>query len=156
MANKTMIAHSIHLSVFSYPEDDYEKIYAGFVSLLPFDLEKEKLKLDKQSAEGFNDRKIIVLKLDLIKQKHINEFLTSIAKRLSEDQRKLIAEQKESRVDEEVYFFMRFDKEKIIDEQKLWLTDKGNCYHIKMSLAAFPRKKETGLKLIDAFLALGS
>jgi len=44
---------------------------------------------------------------------------------------------------------MRIDKDAWIDERKILFTDSGNCFHIKMSLAVFPKKKEAALQLVE-------
>ncbi len=150
-----MIAHFIELSVFSTPEDDEKKVYEALLSFFPFDMEKEKIAVKRINAEGFNDRKIVIMGAELSKQRHITVFLTNLFSRLSPDQKELLSRQKESRVDENLYFFLRFDKSKLLDEGKLWITDCGNCYHLKISLAPFPRKKELALELVDEMLAIG-
>jgi RNA binding exosome subunit len=149
-----MLAHFIELSVFSTPEDDEEQVYRGFLSFLPFDPAKEKVSVKKTHAEGFNDRRIVVYKVTLTKQRHINSFLESLFGRLSAEQRQLLERQKESRLDDNLYFFIRIDKARLIEEGKAWITDCGTCYHIKIALAPFPRKRELALKLVDELLAL--
>jgi RNA binding exosome subunit len=148
-----MQAHLIELSVFSTPEDDLEKIRQSFLSFLPFDPAEEKVPIKQLNAEGFNDRKIVIFEIGLSKQRHISAFLKSLFSRLSQDQKELVASQKEKRVDDNLYFYMRFDKAKLVEENKLWLTDCGSCFHLKISLAPFPRKKELALKIVDELLA---
>ena len=58
-------------------------------------------------------------------------------------------EQKESRLDEDLNFFVRIDKEKWIDGKEMFLTDSGNCFHIKILIAAFPKKRENALKIVE-------
>lgn len=147
-----MLAHFIEINVFSTPEDDEAKVYQGFLSFLPVDLKKEKISLKRTTAEGFNDRKIIIFQVSLSRQRHINAFLKSLSSRLSQEQKEFISQQKDKRVDDSLYFFLRFDKEKLLEEGRLWLTDCGNCYHIKIALAPFPRKKELALKIVDDLL----
>jgi RNA binding exosome subunit len=151
-----MQAHLIELSVFSAPEDNLEKISNSFLSFLPFDPAEEKVPVKRLNAEGFNDRKIVILSVTLSKQRHITAFLKSLFSRLSPDQKELVANQKESRVDDNLYFYMRFDKAKLMEGGKLWLTDCGSCFHLKISLAPFPRKKELALKIVDELLAQNS
>jgi len=149
-----MLAHLIELSVFSTPEDDEKKVYGGLLSFLPFELEKEKVAIKRTNAEGFNGRKIVILEITLSKQRHITIFLKNLFSRLTPDQKELLSRQKESRIDENLYFFIRFDKTRLIEENRLWVTDCGNCYHLKIALAPFPRKKELALDIMDEILAL--
>ncbi len=68
---------------------------------------------------------------------------------LDKKQKELILKQSESRLDESLDFFIRFDKEEWIDKNKLELTDSGKCFHLKINVAAFPRKREAGLKIVN-------
>ncbi len=52
-------------------------------------------------------------------------------------------------MDEHHHFFIRFDKDKLIENNEFFITDKGNCYHIKMTIAAFPTTRENALKAIE-------
>jgi RNA binding exosome subunit len=58
----------------------------------------------------------------------------------------------ESRLDEELFFFMRIDKDSWNIEKKTILTDSGNCYHIRITVAAFPKKRESAVALLNRFL----
>jgi RNA binding exosome subunit len=148
-----MIAHFVELSVFSTPEDDEAQVYRGFVSLVPFSLETEKLRVEKINASGFTERKIIIFKVRLTKQRHINEFLENLAKTLNEEQKELLARQADSRLDSELYFYIRLRKTELIETGKYWITDEGNCYHLKIALAAFPRKREVAIGLLSSWLS---
>ncbi len=35
-----------------------------------------------------------------------------------------------------------------LQENKLWLTESGDCFHIKINIASFPRKREKALEII--------
>ena len=76
------------------------------------------------------------------KDRFIKEFLSNLLEKLSPDTKDLILKQLDSRIDDECKFFLRFDKQKLLEEDYLWLTDKGDCYHIAVTVAAFPAKKE--------------
>ena len=145
------IAHNVKLSVFSHEEEDDEKIKQALLSLLPFNLEQEKLQLTRTKATGFRERKIIILEIMLTKEKHISKFLKHLKQNLSDDQRRLLLSQVESRLDKELDFFIRLDKQKLLNNQ-FWITDAGNCFHIKLSIAAYPAKREAGLKVVQEWL----
>lgn len=136
--------HLVRITVFSKDEDN---VLNSLLSFFPFELEKEKIKIEKTAAEGF-ENKIKVYKVTLTKERHTNQFIKSLIKRLDDRQKELISSQLESRLDKELNFFLRFDKDELIKENKLKLTDKGNCFHIKMSIAAFPAKKENALSVV--------
>lgn len=141
-------AHSVKLTAFSYEHEDSESILNAFLRLFPFRLENNKVILGKSNATGFNDRKIVVFEVVLAKNSLINQFLRNLLNNLDESQRKQILQQAESRLDKELNFFLRFDKELWINEEKLALTDSGKCFHIRIGVAAFPRKRGAALGII--------
>lgn len=142
-------AHTIKVSVFAYSEEDENKIKEALLSLFPFDLEKEKISLTEETATGFEEKKIIIYSVVLNKEKHTNLFLKNLTKTFSEEQKSLLLRQK-NRLDDELDFFIRLDKKKIVSENpEYWITDSGDCFHIKISVAAFPAKKEAAYKVIE-------
>jgi len=148
-------AHLIKLNVFSKEGEDENRIKEKLLSFLTFkDLEKEKIKLEQKTATGFGQKTIGILEITLTKEKHTNAFIENLKEKLNNEQKELILKQAESRLDENLDFFLRFDKEKLINEDKLWLTDSGNCFHIKISIAAFPRKRENGLEIINKLFTI--
>ncbi len=141
--------HRATLTALAKPEEDVEAAREGIKALVPFNLEEAKIQLQTQNAEGFDDRVIKIFTIILTKESHTNDFLQFLLDTLTEEQKNLIITQAESRLDEEYDFFMRFDKDSWIQERALKLTDSGNCFHIKMSLAVFPKKKEAALQLVQ-------
>ena len=144
-----MLAHNICISVFCKPEDDIELIAKKLLILAPFDVKKEKIELKKTNTTGFNEKKITILEIYLEKESHTNLFLKNLTKNLADEQKSLIKKQADSRLDNNLNFFLRFDKSKLVNENKLWLTDKGDCYHIRIKIAAFPNKREIALKTVE-------
>jgi len=143
------ILNSVLLSVFVKGGEDESKIAEKLKTFIPVDFEKEKIAIKKTTAQGFNESKIIILELEIKKEKHTNIFVKKIQEILSADQKELLARQADSRLDEEFYFFIRFDKDKLLNEYKYWVTDEGNCFHVKMNIACFPRKREEAIKIIQ-------
>lgn len=141
-------AHNVKISVFCKEYENETAIIHSLKSLFPFYLEKEKIKLNQQTATGFNETKIKIFDIILDKERHINKFLGFLKEKLSAEQKGLLIRQAESRLDEKLDFFIRFDKDKLIQENKLYITDSGNCFHIKISIAAFPSKREKALEAI--------
>ncbi len=144
-----MLSHNICISVFSKPEDNKENIKNSLISLFPFNLKDEKIELKSKKCLGFNEREIIIFEVVLEKEKHINKFLKSLNEKLSKEQKQLLINQIESRLDNDLNFFLRLDKEKLINEKLLWITDSGNCYHIKIKISAFPNKKQIAARNIE-------
>lgn len=142
-------AHLIKFTVFSYESENDEAILESFLRFFPFNLENNKVVLKKTEAAGFNERKIGVLEITLTKDNLINQFLNNLLNNLDKNQKNIILQQLDSRLDKNLDFFLRFDKEAWINEKKLVLTDSGRCFHIKMGVAAFPKKREVALKVVE-------
>ncbi len=140
-------ANTIKISIFVKPEDNEEEIKQALLKLVPFDLDEEKIALVRRTAQGFSKSKIIIYEIDLIKDKHINKFLEHLNDKISKSQKELLLKQIESRLDDELNFFIRLDKPSLIQGNYL-VTDSGDCYHIKISVAAFPRKKEVAANVV--------
>ena len=147
------IAHIINLRVFAYEREDAAKIEEKLNSLLPFRLEDEKLSVSRTIAQGFHEKKIIIFEVTLEKEKHTSKFLKNFRSLLSDDQKKLLVSQAQSRLDENYGFFIRIDKTKLLDEDRIWITDSGNCVHMKMTVAAYPTNKENALKVVKDWLS---
>ena len=141
-------AHLIKLAVFSYENENSMNILDGFLRFFPFNLEDDKAAFKKSVATGFNERKIKILEATLTKNNLISQFLENLLNNLDENQKAIILEQAESRLDKNMDFFLRFDKDLWVKEHKSSLTDSGRCFHIKISVAAFPKKMEAALNVI--------
>ncbi len=112
-------AHLIKLTAFSYEHENNDAILEAFLRFFPFNLDENKVAFNKTNASGFNERKIGVLEITLTKNNLINQFLKNLLDNLDENQRKLISEQLDSRLDKNLDFFLRFDKDLWINEKKL-------------------------------------
>ncbi|MBI2653491.1 hypothetical protein HYX02_01635 [Candidatus Woesearchaeota archaeon] len=141
-------AHLIKLTAFSYEREDNQSILDALFGFFPFNLEENKVILKKTEAAGFNEKKIMIFEITTTKEVLINQFLKNLSNNLGEEQKNKILQQIGSRLDKNLDFFLRFDKDAWINDKKLILTDSGKCFHIKISVAAFPKKREIALKLL--------
>ena len=141
------VFHHVVLSVFAKPEDDAEKVKACLLKLVPFELESEKLELHDQHAHGFNQRTIHVFSITLEKDRHINEFWEAFEAKLSKQQGLQLLQEVETRLDADLMFYVRIDKA-LWEQGIIQLTDSGHCYHLKLSVAAFPHKREIALGVL--------
>src|SRR5574341_2050310 len=123
--------HRVTITALGKPEEDVEAVKQGIIALVPFNMEEAKVSLQVQNAEGFEERTIRIFTIILMKEKHTNDFLQFLLDNLTEEQKNLLISQAESRLDTEFDFFIRIDKEEWIKERKIWLTDSGNCFHMK-------------------------
>lgn len=149
--------HNIKITVFIKSEEIKEdadiekKIITTLHYLIPLGFVKEKIQLKKQKVEGFDNRNILIFEIDLLKESHTNAFLEYFLSNITKEQKTMLLFQKESRLDENFDFFIRLEKTDLLKE-KFIITDSGDCFHIKFTIAAFPKKRETALKLIDDIL----
>lgn len=143
------LAHNITITEFVRDTENLDSAKQALKELIPFDLEKEKITLKEDTATGINEQPIKILTIFLQKESHTKKFLEFFKHKLLDEQKKLLLSQKESRTDEQLYFFIRFEKDRWNSTRELCITDGGNCIHIKILLAAFPAKKENALKIVD-------
>ena len=142
------LANIIEIKVFSHEGEFNEEVKKGLLDLVGLDIDKEKIKLSESVAKGRHEGEedITIFEVILEKQRHTNQFLKHFIENLGE-QKKTVLEQIDSRLDEEMNFFIRLDKEKMtVGEYKL--TDSGNCYHTRINVAAFPHKREVAKEVI--------
>ena len=143
------LANNITLRVFCNPEDDCEKVKRSLETLSTFTEEeqkKEKIQTEEIKAKGLEENIIKILTTTLEKDRHCNQFLKDLKEQLSETDRKLLVEQT-NRLDDNLNFFIRLDKKSLL-ENRYELTDSGDCFHIKINIAAFPRNKYEAHKVV--------
>lgn len=143
------LLRKVSVRVFSKDEDSEELILNSLKSLFPFSLEDEKVEISRCTASGFGGAKILILELSLSKQRHLNAFLKSFVSRLGSGQKETLLIEKESRLDENLDFFIRLDKQILAEKKEFFITDSGSCFHITLSIAAFPAKREQAMKILE-------
>ena len=150
------LAHSVRINVFAHEQrsEDPQLIKEKLVALIPFDLEKEKIKVSETKATSATETTIMIFEVVLEKQRHVSQFLKELSETISKPDKQKLQVQLDSRLDESCDFFLRFDKQTWIDEGKLLLTDSGDCFHVKITVAAYPKNKENAKKAIKAIFSL--
>ena len=129
------------------PSDIDKEIFKNiFNKQLQFDLQKEKIIWQETQAKGFDEKIITILTLKLVKQRHVKNFMNSLKKQLTSEQKKQLREQ-QNRLDETLHFFIRLDLKEFLKNNYI-LTDKGNCVHITFSIAAYPATKNNAYTVI--------
>ncbi|MEM2915769.1 MAG: RNA-binding domain-containing protein [Candidatus Woesearchaeota archaeon] len=142
--------NNVVLSVFAKPsEEDVSTVKQGLIELVPLNLPKEKIEVKEETAQGFNEQQIKIFTITLSKEAHTNAFLKALLNRLTKEQKELLLRQRESRLDSDLHFFIRFDKGKWLSDRHLFITDSGWCYHVKMAVAAFPATRDAALALVE-------
>lgn len=138
--------HTITVSVFAKPDENKDELKLALIDLFPFSLEEEKIIIQESSSSTFDNRKMYMYEVTIEKERHTNAFIDMLLQNFSDVQKEEVRTQ-ENRLDNELRFYIRLEKESLVNKQ-FTLTDEGNCFHIKMSVAAFPKKKEVALKII--------
>ncbi|MCM2325423.1 MAG: hypothetical protein NDI94_03085 [Candidatus Woesearchaeota archaeon] len=136
-------AHFVEMRVFSKEEDDETAIRNKITCLFPF----EKLEIDSKTALGFEDKKIKILTVHIKKNNQINKFLSAIFEKIGTDQKNTLISQIESRLDNNLHFFIRLDKDALLEDKYL-ITDSGNCFHFRISIASYPHDREVAKKIV--------
>ena len=145
-------AHLIKLTFFSNENEDGISTLDSINGFFPFDINVKGIAIDKTIATGLNENKITIFSVTLKKNNLIKQFLRNIFNNLRPEQKETIIKQKESRLDDNLDFFMRFDKDSWMYSKKLELTDSGKCFHLRINIAAFPKNREVALKIIDEMI----
>lgn len=142
--------HNIKITVFVKPEENdfHSLIKNKLINLVPFNIEEQKISVLGSPVEGFESRKIIIYEIDLLKENHTTSFIKNLKEKLPGEQKQLLLSQRWSRLDDELNFYIRLDKQELLKE-KYSITDSGDCFHIKMHIAAFPKNRESALKVIE-------
>lgn len=145
------LIHNISVRVFEKNEDQIDNIYHVFKQLLPVDFEEEKINLDHQKAEGFEEETIHILSMETTKRRNNWLLLRNIFENLKEEDKHKLYEQRKTRVDKQGYFYIRLDKNSLLN-QEYKVTEKGDCFHFKIKIAAFPKKRETIMDSVETIL----
>lgn len=145
------IFHSVVVNVFIKEEDNFEQVEQVFLNLFPFDLIKEKIIYEKTEALITEERKLNILKVILNRNRNMNDFMKSIKEKISIEDKNLLVEQLNSRIDEDLNFFFRINKDKLLKEGIFQLTDTGNCFHFKCHVATYPQNLEKAKEKIKLF-----
>ena len=147
-----MIAHTLVIEIFVTPEENVSAIRDKFIDLFPFDFKEEEINLQEDTATGFSQKKIKIFRVNLSKNRHVKTFLLNMVKNLQNDTKEIILNQAEKRLDENFNFFLRFDKNKLLNENIFQLTEQGDCILIRFKIAAFPKNKKNALAIINDLL----
>ncbi len=146
--------HGVHARVFVTPEDDESAILGGLHWLIPFEWDKEKILLKRECVEGVEGNPIVILSAFVLKEALTNDFLELLVQRLGTEQCALLVSQKESRLDEALHFFIRLDTKAVLT-QKTVITDSGKCFHLMLTVAAFPAKRASALAVVEKIFKQG-
>ena len=136
--------HNCTIRSFCKEFENIDAVKTAIESFLPENLEKEKIQLEEEHLRIDEGENIISLQVQTTKDRHNKYILDTLLSMLSAEQKKTILSQ-DDRVDEKGAFYLRLDKEELIDNNTLVVVEHGNCIHFRFLLAAFPKTREKAL-----------
>ncbi|MBU0756924.1 MAG: hypothetical protein KKF44_02575 [Nanoarchaeota archaeon] len=145
------LAHNIEIRVFCKEQNNEEDIMKALKSLVPLDFDKDNFEFSCNNAELFEARKMKIYSVFIKKEKQTTKFLKNLFKALSDEQKELLYRQMDSRLDEKLHFYIRLDKQKLLDGEYV-ITDSGDCFHINICVAAYPHKREVAMAALEKML----
>ena len=133
--------HNIRYRVFIYDNEDRDDVLQALLNILP------EADPEVEDAEGLLGENMLILSGTISKKRHTKEFLNNLLS-IDKNQLKKLYDDLDRKMDEKGNLFLRFSKEKALDEQ--WeILDGGDSIHLKVKIAAYPAKKEVALKLLE-------
>lgn len=145
------LLHNIRVRVFENDHENIGQIHSVFERLLPVDFKKEKITVNIEEAEGFDEKTIYILTLETEKRRHNWLLLENVFKNLSDADKQALYCQRESRLDDQGNFFLRLDKPSLMNGD-FHLVEHGDCFHFKIKIAAFPSNREKLMSSLETVL----
>ena len=138
----SIMIHNIRYRVFIYENEDNDDVLEALLNILPTAVP------EVEEAEGLLEDKMLILTGTISKKRETKEFLNTLVESVGEVQLKKLYEDLDRKMDEKGNLFLRFSKEKALEEE--WeILDGGDSIHLKIKIAAYSAKKEVALKKIS-------
>ena len=132
--------HNISYRTFVYSTEDEENVTKS-ISYLFSDPSPV-----KTITEDHFGNKISILSEKISKKRFTRDITNFLNDNLSLADKNTINEELSRRMDEKGNLFLRFDKQKVYDEN-LKLTYSGNAIHMRIKIASYPVSKENAIKV---------
>jgi len=132
--------HNITYRTFVYGTEDEEKVMTSISYLFSNSLP------EKSITEDHFGNKIIVLTDEITKKRTNKDFIAFLNDNLSQEDKTIIKNELDRRIDEKGNLFLRFDKQLAYDET-LKLTYSGDAIHIRIKIASYPVSKENAINV---------
>jgi hypothetical protein len=162
--------HHVTATVFCKPHDNNIAVLAGLDAISPVPM-AELLALDKKhdperprtvhhaqkditltiQQVSSDDGTVSIYTVFFRKISWVNAFSRKLFAAMTKEERQEFSEHPAELLDSEGKLSLRLDKE-LLMQGKLSLTDDGNCYQIKASVAAFPKSEEQVMHMLRAML----
>ena len=133
------------LRIFVYYYDDYFEVKNRLTQLLKTVQSEKEIKIEEQKASGLDDNNIIILTSKIQKSSQINKLLQTIC------QNTKLKDDLKQKLSDDLNLYIRLKKEDFL-EGKHTLTLSGDCLHITIAVASYPKTKENAQLALDKFL----
>jgi RNA binding exosome subunit len=87
------------------------------------------------------------------KNRHNMILLETVFSHLTADERNRLTHELPTRIDDDGFFYIRFDKKSLFHNH-VEITESGDCFHMKIKLAAFPANPETYMEAATTLISL--
>jgi RNA binding exosome subunit len=138
------------VSTFAHATEDEQRVLSVLRTLLPEGVEVYRSKL-----EGHHGNPIINLEAKVGQRKLLRELWQRVLTKLRADEMKKLSKIVPERVDENCFFYLRFDKQ-LAHAGELVFTDSGDAIHFKLKVTTYPARRELAVNLLEKFIGVGS
>lgn len=145
--------HNVYFRAFIRNKDNIASFKNSLISLTAIPEEefaKEKVIIDSVYVSDGVDDPFTLVTLNLQKKRHVNLFKESFLKTIPKKEVEIILDTLDSRVDDTCRLFLRFDLKEFLNGN-LKLIDGEDCLHMTLSIAAYPKKREVSLEVVENY-----
>ena len=135
----------IVVSAVVYSTEDREKVGEAMATLFPFEFE-----ILRSKAKGHYGNPIEFLEVEIKNKRKIKEFWKNLMD-LLEDQKEIIVNTLEEKLDEQNVLHLRINKQKAY-LGNLELVDGGDAIVVKVKIVTYPAKRERVIEAIKGML----
>ena len=149
--------HATYITTFVKEAYGFEKEFLAecsikelvtFIKQIPLSEEKD-FQITSTTIEKTEEFPSDLITITIKINKKTDKVLEYIFKKLSEKDKIFLKETTKTRIDEDCNFYIRLKKEEFLDKQECLLTDSGDCIHIRIKVAAYPKRKDIAIKKIE-------
>ncbi|RAP47455.1 MAG: exosome protein [Methanosphaera sp. rholeuAM74] len=134
--------HNISYRTFIYGTEDEDKVLQaiGFIFNSPLP--------EKTVSQDHFGNSIFILTEKITKKRTNRDIVKFIEDNLSDDDKSLIRDELDRRIDDKGNLFLRFDKQEAYNEE-LKLTYSGDAIHVRIKLASYPVSKDNAIQVAE-------
>jgi RNA binding exosome subunit len=141
----------IHFRIISKPTDELAILKSLLSSQVPSQIDPQEYAFAESSFENSDEQTQHILELDITKTRHLNLYTKWLSEVLNPQLKEIVLAQLDTRIDDECNLFIRFDLDELMQNQYV-LTQSGRCLHCRFTIAAFPKRKEVAVSLVEKYL----